>query len=173
MSFVALLTIAFFRQGLSPTCSKFPRRSQSCLFLLVALGLGFVSGCGEDPGADSSTPADLPGQPAVDAAGGEPGEPSRAPALFEPYRAMWVLCEGSQRALEDPARVEARGGPARSGEVNAVGRDHQPPRRQLVANRLNANALALGHSRHFGRYRARSPLGVEAQRFTVFLLNIN
>jgi uncharacterized lipoprotein YddW (UPF0748 family) len=107
MSFVALLTIALFRQGLSPTCSKFSRRSRGCLFLLVALGLGFVSGCGEDSGADSSTPADLPGQPAVDAAGGEPGEPARAPALFEPYRAMWVLCEGSQRALEDPVRVEA------------------------------------------------------------------
>jgi uncharacterized lipoprotein YddW (UPF0748 family) len=72
------------------------------LFPLVAVGLGFVPGCGGDESGrlpDADPPREAASEPG-------PVEASGTAAALDPYRALWVLCEGSQRVLEDAARVE-------------------------------------------------------------------
>lgn len=103
IGFAGLLSIARLRCGLSPLCS-IEARGRRRLFPLVVIFLGFVSSCGHEgspPAAGDAPKGETPSElmPREEASG------ELTPAAFAPYRALWVLCEGSQRVLEDSERI--------------------------------------------------------------------
>ena len=65
----------------------------------------FVALAGGLPGCAPDTPTGVP-EPAPVAVEVEPAVPASPAPLAAPRTALWVLCEGSQRVLEDPQRVE-------------------------------------------------------------------
>lgn len=78
---------------------------------MVALLLLFAAGCGTDSSVDlagdlprvSAGPVSTPTQPGELQPESETAEETAAPR----YRGLWVLCQGSQRVLEDPAKIRA------------------------------------------------------------------
>ena len=78
-----------------PNAHAWPYRSTG----LWTVGLGLLlASCGEVPPASVDAPAPQETAPLVDAT---PNEDDR-----HVFRAIWVLCEGSARTLEDPGRID-------------------------------------------------------------------
>jgi uncharacterized lipoprotein YddW (UPF0748 family) len=70
----------------------------------IAIALAVAPGCGDPiPSAPAPDPAAraAPSTPPVST------PPAALPARSVPRRALWVLCEGSQRVLEHPERIDA------------------------------------------------------------------